>query len=60
MFGFFDNPAGSYLEFTCDEDYILDDAMWQPIEVDPRLKPITLWGGMLPPEVLAGEKPKRN
>jgi AAHS family 4-hydroxybenzoate transporter-like MFS transporter len=57
MFGFFDNPAGSYLEFTCDEDYILDDNAWQPIEVDPRTTPITMWGPMLPDEVFKGEKP---
>ncbi len=57
MFGFFDNPAGSYLEFTCDEDYILDDNQWQPTELDPRTTPITMWGAMLPEEVFKGEKP---
>jgi AAHS family 4-hydroxybenzoate transporter-like MFS transporter len=59
MFGFFDNPAGSYLEFTCDEDYILDDNAWQPVDIDPRTTPITMWGGMLPDEMLKGEKPSR-
>lgn len=59
MFGFFDNPAGSYLEFTCDEDYILDDNQWQPLELDARTTPITMWGGMLPEEVFKGEKPSR-
>jgi catechol 2,3-dioxygenase-like lactoylglutathione lyase family enzyme len=57
MFSFFDNPCGSYLEFTCDEDYILDDSKWQPVEYDPRLKPMTLWGGMPPKELYMGEKP---
>ncbi len=57
MFGFFDNPAGSYLEFTCDEDYIIDDNAWQPVDIDPRTTPITMWGGMLPDEMLTGEKP---
>jgi hypothetical protein len=57
MFGFFDNPAGSYLEFTCDEDYILDDNQWQPAELDARTTPITMWGAMLPEEVFKGEKP---
>jgi AAHS family 4-hydroxybenzoate transporter-like MFS transporter len=60
MFGFFDNPAGSYLEFTCDEDYILDDSQWQPSELDARTTPITMWGGMLPDEVFKGEKPPTN
>ncbi|HXQ49750.1 MAG TPA: MFS transporter [Stellaceae bacterium] len=58
MFGFFDNPAGSYLEFTCDEDFILDDNQWQPMELDARTTPITMWGPMLPDEVFKGEKPR--
>jgi catechol 2,3-dioxygenase-like lactoylglutathione lyase family enzyme len=59
MFSFFDNPCGSYLEFTCDEDYIMDDSRWTPVEYDPRLKPMTLWGGMPPKELYLGEKPVR-
>jgi AAHS family 4-hydroxybenzoate transporter-like MFS transporter len=56
MFGFVDNPAGSFLEFTCDEDYILDDSKWQPQELDPRVTPMTFWGGAPPHELLTGAK----
>jgi catechol 2,3-dioxygenase-like lactoylglutathione lyase family enzyme len=56
MFGFVDNPAGSFLEFTCDEDYILDSDKWQPQELDPRVTPMTFWGGGPPQELLTGTK----
>jgi catechol 2,3-dioxygenase-like lactoylglutathione lyase family enzyme len=52
MFVFFQNPAGSTIEYHCDEDFIVDAANWQPREWDPRT--MSHWGGPPPPEMVGG------
>ncbi|HEY3920229.1 MAG TPA: VOC family protein [Stellaceae bacterium] len=52
MFVFFQNPAGSTIEYHCDEDFIVDVASWQPREFEPR--GISHWGGPPPPEMVGG------
>lgn len=52
MFVFFQNPAGSTIEYHCDEDFIVDVAQWTPREWDPR--GISHWGGPPPAEMVGG------
>ena len=52
MFVFFQNPAGSVIEYHCDEDFIVDAAKWTPREWDPR--GLSHWGGPPPPEMVGG------
>lgn len=52
MFVFFQNPAGSVIEYHCDEDFIVDVAKWTPREWDPR--GLSHWGGPPPPEMVGG------
>jgi catechol 2,3-dioxygenase-like lactoylglutathione lyase family enzyme len=52
MFVFFQNPAGSVIEYHCDEDFIVDIARWQPREWEPRT--MSHWGGPPPPEMVGG------
>jgi catechol 2,3-dioxygenase-like lactoylglutathione lyase family enzyme len=52
MFVFFQNPAGSTIEYHCDEDFIVDVAKWTPREFEPR--GISHWGGPPPPEMVGG------
>lgn len=52
MFVFFQNPAGSTIEYHCDEDFIVDVGKWQPREWEPRS--ISHWGGPPPAEMVGG------
>ena len=52
MFVFFQNPAGSTIEYHCDEDFIVNVAAWTPREFDPR--GLSHWGGPPPPEMVGG------
>ena len=52
MFVFFQNPAGSVVEYHCDEDFIVDVSKWTPREFEPR--GISHWGGPPPPEMVGG------
>lgn len=52
MFVFFQNPAGSTIEYHCDEDFIVDVSKWMPREFEPR--GISHWGGPPPPEMVGG------
>jgi len=52
MFVFFQNPAGSVIEYHCDEDFIVDVSKWSPREWDPR--GISHWGGPPPAEMVGG------
>jgi catechol 2,3-dioxygenase-like lactoylglutathione lyase family enzyme len=52
MFVFFQNPAGSVIEYHCDEDFIVDVTKWQAREWEPRT--MSHWGGPPPPEMVGG------
>jgi hypothetical protein len=52
MFVFFQNPAGSTIDYHCDEDFIVDVSKWQPREWEPRS--ISHWGGPPPAEMVGG------
>src|SRR6185312_16320274 len=49
---FFQNPAGSTIEYHCDEDFIVDVGKWQAREWEPRT--ISHWGGPPPAEMVGG------
>jgi catechol 2,3-dioxygenase-like lactoylglutathione lyase family enzyme len=51
MFVFFRNPAGSYVEYHCDEDFITDAAQWKPREFDAQ--GMQHWGGRPPAEMVS-------
>jgi catechol 2,3-dioxygenase-like lactoylglutathione lyase family enzyme len=52
MFVFFQNPAGSTIEYHCDEDFIVDVSKWNAREWEPRT--ISHWGGPPPAEMVGG------
>lgn len=52
MFVFFKNPAGSYVEYHCDEDFITDVAQWTPREFETQ--GMQHWGGRPPAEMVSG------
>ncbi|HEX3970809.1 MAG TPA: VOC family protein [Stellaceae bacterium] len=52
MFVFFQNPAGSVIEYHCDEDFIVDVSKWNAREWEPRT--ISHWGGPPPAEMVGG------
>jgi catechol 2,3-dioxygenase-like lactoylglutathione lyase family enzyme len=52
MFVFFKNPAGSYIEYHCDEDFITDAAQWTPREFETQ--GMQHWGGRPPAEMVSG------
>jgi catechol 2,3-dioxygenase-like lactoylglutathione lyase family enzyme len=52
MFVFFQNPAGSTIEYHCDEDFIVDVSKWTAREWEPRS--ISHWGGPPPAEMVGG------
>jgi catechol 2,3-dioxygenase-like lactoylglutathione lyase family enzyme len=52
MFVFFQNPAGSTIEYHCDEDFIVDVGKWNAREWEPRT--LSHWGGPPPAEMVGG------
>lgn len=52
MFVFFRNPAGSFVEYHCDEDFITDVTKWTPREFETQ--GMQHWGGRPPAEMISG------
>ena len=50
MFVFFKNPAGSFIEYHCDEDFITDATKWTPREFETQ--GMQHWGGRPPVEMV--------
>jgi catechol 2,3-dioxygenase-like lactoylglutathione lyase family enzyme len=50
MFVFFKNPAGSFIEYHCDEDFITDATQWTPREFETQ--GMQHWGGRPPVEMV--------
>jgi catechol 2,3-dioxygenase-like lactoylglutathione lyase family enzyme len=51
MFVFFKNPAGSFVEYHCDEDFITDVTQWTPREFEAQ--GMQHWGGRPPAEMMS-------
>lgn len=51
MFVFFRNPAGSFVEYHCDEDFITDVTQWTPREFEAQ--GMQHWGGKPPADMIS-------